>query len=120
MYRILLYRKSNGRSPVKEFMEKIAKKGNINELSSIIEFQARLQECGMQVNAKYRDTIKHLRGEIYELRPGNNRVMFFFCDGDAFVLLHAFRKTTQQTPDREINKAISEMNDYFRRGDRNE
>ena len=115
MNRIILYTKSSGRSPVKEFMERLAKKGKKEELTSIIGYQARLQECGMQVNTKYRDTIKHLRGDIYELRPGDNRVLFFFRDGDSFILLHAFRKTTQQTPDREIKKAIDEMNDYNRR-----
>jgi hypothetical protein len=46
---IIIY-KSNGRSPVKEFVEKIAKKGDINELTPIIAYQQRLQECGMQVN----------------------------------------------------------------------
>ncbi len=101
-------------------MAKIARKGNADELTTIIDYQRRLRECGMQVNAKYPNTIKHLRKEIYELRPGDNRVLFFFCDGEKYILLHAFRKTTNQTPPQEIEKAIKEMKDYLKRGDRDE
>ena len=120
MYRILLYTTENGRSPVKEFMENLAKGSKRTELTSFIGYQERLAECGMQVNTTYPGTIKHLQGEIYELRPGKNRVLFFAAVGDDFVLLHAFRKTTQKTPKREIEKAIHEMKDYIDRSDRNE
>ncbi len=58
------------------------------------------------------------KSEIWELRPGNNRVFYFYCDNHSFVLLHAFRKKTQKTPLREILKAKSERDDYLsRKGD---
>ena len=58
---------------------------------------------------------KHLDDGIWELRPGNNRVMYFFFKDDTFVLLHHFRKKTQKTPKREIDKAKSERADYLSR-----
>lgn len=63
------------------------------------------------------DTIvKHLDEDIWELRPGNNRVLFFFKGkGYGYVLLHHFRKKTQKTPIREIIKAKAEQDDYLQR-----
>ena len=63
------------------------------------------------------DTIvKHLDEDIWELRPENNRVLFFFKGkGCGYVLLHHFRKKTQKTPIREIIKAKAERDDYLQR-----
>ncbi len=120
MYRILLYTRENGRSPVKEFTEDLAKKNKRAELTSLFAYEKRLQECGMQVNETYPGTMKHLRDGIYELRPGRNRVLFFSYINDSFVLLHVFKKATQKTPIHEIEKAKKEMNDFINRSDRNE
>lgn len=35
---------------------------------------------------------KHLEGEIWELRPGFNRVLYFYFENNTFVLLHMLRK----------------------------
>ena len=60
---------------------------------------------------------KHLQGEIWELRPGNNRILYFYFESNTFVLLHMFRKQTQKTPKSEIEKAIKECDDFkSRRG----
>ena len=58
---------------------------------------------------------KHLDDDIWELRPGNNQVLYFFHKDDTFVLLHHFRKKTQKTPRREIDRAKSERDDYLSR-----
>lgn len=52
---------------------------------------------------------------MYELRPGSNRILFFFYDGERFVLLHGFRKKTQKTPRHEIDTARAQMDEYIRR-----
>ena len=53
--------------------------------------------------------------DIWELRPGNNRVLYFYFKNDTFVLLHQFRKKTQKTPKREIERAKAERDDYLAR-----
>ena len=71
-----------------------------------------LQQNGTRLN----DNItKHLEDGIWELRPGNNRVFYFFYENNTFVLLHQFRKKSQKTPKREIEKAKSERIDYLSR-----
>ena len=62
---------------------------------------------------------KHLEDDIWELRPGNNRVFYFFFENDTFVLLHHFRKKSQKTPRREIEKAKNERIDYITRKENN-
>ncbi len=56
---------------------------------------------------------KRLTDNIWELRPGNNRVFYFFFKDDIFVLLHHFRKKSQKTPKREIEQAEAERLDYL-------
>ena len=58
---------------------------------------------------------KHIDDDIWELRPGNNRILYFYFKNDTFVLLHQFRKKTQKTPKREIDKAKAERDDYLAR-----
>lgn len=50
--------------------------------------------------------IKYLKKEkIWELRPNQDRILFFSVNGNEFVLLHQFLKKTQKTPTREITQA---------------
>lgn len=48
--------------------------------------------------------VKFLQGDLWELRPGNVRILFS-VEGNKIVLLNHFFKTTKKTPQREINKA---------------
>ncbi len=58
---------------------------------------------------------KHLDEDIWELRPGKNRVLYFFHKENTFILLHHFRKKTRKTPMSEIEKAKRERDDWIRR-----
>ena len=61
--------------------------------------------------------IKHLDGDIWELRPIRDRILFAGVYGDAFVLLHYFVKKTQKTPRAEIEQAKRELQDFINRGE---
>lgn len=60
--------------------------------------------------------MKHLDGDIWELRPLRDRILFVAWHEDSFVLLHSFMKKTQKTPAREIDKAKRELADLKERG----
>lgn len=71
-----------------------------------------LEESGTRIG----DNItKHIEDDIWELRPGNNRILYFYFKDDTFILLHHFHKKTQKTPRREIEKAKSERDDWINR-----
>lgn len=59
--------------------------------------------------------VRRLDEDIYELRPGKNRVLFFYFEENTYVLLHHFRKKTQKTPVSEIDKAKAKRNEYIKR-----
>lgn len=59
--------------------------------------------------------MKHIEGDIWELRPMRERVFFFCWDGKSFVLLHHFTKKTNKTPRREIEQAKRNMQDFRER-----
>jgi phage-related protein len=72
-----------------------------------------LREEGKGAGEPY---VKHLDGEIWELRPLRDRILFAAWDGQSFILLHQFIKKTQKTPDREIKQAKRELADIKERG----
>ena len=117
MYTVEFYETRDGQCPVWEFLENLRVKSASNKDARIQHKQASLYiELLMQNGTRLNDNItKHLEDGIWELRPGNNRVFYFFYENNTFVLLHQFRKKTQKTPKREIVKAKSERIDYLSR-----
>jgi phage-related protein len=61
--------------------------------------------------------VKHIREGIYEIRvmyDGNiYRLFFIFDDGKIVVLFNGFQKKTQETPEKEIQKAIKIQKEYY-------
>lgn len=61
--------------------------------------------------------VKHIRDGLFELRAeyeGNIFRVFFVFDGnDIVVLFSGFQKKTQQTPEREIKKALAIKKEYY-------
>ena len=117
MYTVEFYETRDGQCPVWEFLENLRIKSASNKDARIQHKQASLYiELLQQNGTRLNDNItKHLEDGIWELRPGNNRVFYFFYENNTFVLLHQFRKKSQKTPKREIEKAKSERNDYLSR-----
>lgn len=117
MYTIEFYEKSNGESDVWEFLETLRQKASANKDARIQYKQAVLYIQLLQENGTRlpENVTKYIGDGIWELRPGNNRVFYFYLERDTFVLLHHFRKKSQKTPRREIDKAKSERDDYLSR-----
>lgn len=114
MYNIIFYEKKNGESELWNFLEKLRNKSTSDKDARIQYKQITLYIELLQNNGTHLpNTItKHLEEDIWELRPGNNRVFYFYHDNGCFVLLHSFRK---KTPRHEISKAKAERDDYIAR-----
>ena len=115
MYEVVFYSTPSGNLPVDEFISEVTDNQNPKEMASIYQAIKLLEKYGFDVVNNQPKMIKHLREGVYELRPGDNRILFFHFTGNKFILLHGFRKTTRQTPDKEIRIAIKRMKDYKRR-----
>lgn len=96
MYRIFFYRASDGSRPAADYIVDLknrADKESRIKLHKIQDYINALSEYGLQLREPY---IKHLEGEIWELRPIRDRILFVAWHNRSFVLLHQFMKITQK------------------------
>ena len=120
MYHIYFYEDRNGKSSIQEYLQELANKQDKNsriKLNKIRDYLKALSEYGTQAGEPY---IKHIDGEIWEIRPIKDRRLFAAWDGKSFILLHHFVKKTQKTPKREIGQAKRNLTDYRERSKENE
>ena len=104
LHNIHFYKDSKGREPVLDYLKKLAQKGDKDsriKLNKINDYIQILSEYGTQAGEPY---IKHLTGDIWELRPIKDRI------------LHQFMKKTQKTPTKEVEQAKREFADLQERG----
>ena len=104
-------------SELRDFLINLRKKSLTNkdariQHKQIAQYIQLLEDHGTYLGE---NITKHIEEDIWELRPGNNRVLFFYHKDDTYVLLHLFRKRTQKTPRSEIEKAKRERNDWLTR-----
>lgn len=120
MHKIHFYRDKNGNRPVADYIRELAGKTDKDsriKLHKIQDYINALSEYGLQLREPY---IKHIDGEIWELRPLKDRIFFVTWHNGSYVLLHSFMKKTQRTPKREIEQAKRELADLTERGIENE
>lgn len=120
MYQIHFYRAKDGSRPVADYIIELKGKTDKDsriKLNKIQDYINALREYGLQLREPY---IKHLDGEIWELRPLRDRILFVAWHNESFVLLHYFMKKTPRTPPREIEKAKREFADLVERSIDNE
>ena len=117
MYAVDFYQTSSGHCDVLDFLEELRQNSHKSKDARIQYTQAArdiqlLQDNGFNLPV---DILKHIENDIWELRPGCNRIFLFYYVEGSFILLHHYKKQTQKTPRREIDRAIIEMNDYISR-----
>ena len=115
-YNVLFYRNEQGEEPVRDYLNELVKKKDKDsriKLNKIRDYVKILRIYGTRAGEPY---VKHIEGDIWELRPLRDRIFFVAWINDSFVLLHHFMKKTQKTPKREIKQAQKEYADLQKRG----
>lgn len=105
MFQINFYRDASGREPVREYLELLAAKNDKNsriKLNKIRDYMKILSLYGTRAGEPY---VKHIEGDLWELRPLRDRIFFIGWRGERFILLHQFMKKSQKTPQHEIERA---------------
>lgn len=109
-----LYEDEDG-CPVREFLE-ILERGKRAKLLALIRL---LEEQGPTLPFPYSSQV---RGKLRELRTRyadeHYRVLYFGTSQRRFILLHAFSKRTEKTPERDIAIAQRRMASYSREHDK--
>ncbi len=113
MYQILFYKDKRNASSVLQYMQNLGERKDKDSRIKFNKIQEYIQVISLYGTMAGEPYIKPLDGEIWELRPLRDRILFAaWCDGK-LVLLHHFMKTTQKTPKREIEKAKKEFADFL-------
>lgn len=116
MYSVRFYRNQAGEQPalvyLKALLDKKDKDSRIRA-RKIQDYINVLREHGTFIGGPI---VKHIEGDIWELRPARDRILFVAWHNNGYVLLHGFEKHTQKTPEREKQRAREEYKDLIERG----
>jgi phage-related protein len=105
---IVFYTQADGGSPIVGFLAELDRKTQARFAWSIEQLRLR--------NVQAREPlVRHIEGKLWELREtsGRNiyRILYVFFSGRRIVFLHGFQKKTVKTPRREIEIALSRLDD---------
>jgi len=117
MFEVEFYEDRSGSEPIKDFIVELQKKGQTGKndrirSEKILTYIRVLQEYGTRAGEPY---VKHIKDDIWELRPLDDRIFFFYFRDKTFVLLHHFLKKTKKTPGRELEHAKRNLADHLER-----
>lgn len=117
MFDVEFYMDRDGNEPIKNFIIELQLKGKTSkheriQSEKILTYIRVLQEYGTRAGKPF---IKHIEADLWELRPLNNRIFFFYFKDNTFILLHHFKKKTSRTPRREIEQAKRNQADHLER-----
>lgn len=101
-----LFIDDRGDSPVEEFLKELQP----TERAAMLRTIRLLRAYGVQLPMPY---ARQVAGPIWELRAGAGRI--FVYRSRRCILLHAYRKKTQQTPAQEIDTARRRREIWLRR-----
>lgn len=116
MYDVHFYKDRNGNSPALTYLKDLLSKSDKDSrirARKMQDYINLLREYGTFIGEP---AVKHIEGDIWELRPARDRVLFVAWHKNGYVLLHAFEKHTQKTPEREKQRARDECKDLTERG----
>ncbi len=119
MYEIIFYKNKNGKSEVEDYLNELCEKSKTSKTdrinqTKIFSYLSSLSEYGTSVGSPI---VKHIEGNIWELRPLKNRIFFFYWKDNKFVLLHHFIKKSRKTPIKELQKARLNLKDFIERSE---
>ena len=117
MFKIEFYKDKDGNDPITQYILELNVKALTNKEQrirhkKIVEYLEVLSQYGTRAGKPYVD---HIDGDIWELRPTNDRVFFFYWKDKTYLMLHHFIKKTQKTPVREIEQAKRNLADFLER-----
>lgn len=114
-YTVEFYEDKNGKSEVQEYLIRLAKEAKTDKnarinINKIFAYIKALEEYGTRIG---KPIVKHIEGNLWELRPLSNRIFFFYWKDNKFILVHYYIKKSQKLPRKE--KALRNIKDWIER-----
>ena len=117
LYTVVFYEDANGKSEVRDYIEQVVKNAEADKnarinKNKIFTYIKALQEYGTRIG---KPIVKHIEGDLWELRPLSNRIFFFYWKNNIFVLVHHYIKKSKKIPKRELEIARHNIEDWLER-----
>ncbi len=98
MYEIIFYKNKNGKSEIEDYLIELSKKAKTSKTTRINQTKifSYLKSLSIYGTRFGQPIVKHIEGNIWELRPLKNRIFFFYWKDNKFVLLHHFIKKNKK------------------------
>jgi phage-related protein len=104
--RVRRYVTPAGADPVAKYLDDLAAR----EAARVVAATQAIEECGLDESGV---KTRQVRGRLWELKVGAQRVFFVLLAGPSMVLLHGYTKGRQRAPKREIETALARMKDVL-------
>lgn len=106
MFDLIFYKDKNGKSEIIDYLDQLhakaknSKTARINR-EKILSYMAALSKYGTRIGAPI---VKHINGDLWELRPLSNRIFFFYWKDNKFVLVHYYLKNHKKRLKKNCSK----------------
>lgn len=114
MFDVNYYANPQGDKPIETFIGNL----DVKTRTKVFGHLELLETYGNQLGMPFS---RHLTDGIFELRIAQNRIavriFYFFSSNAEIILTHGFKKKSQKTPRREIEKAIRLRKDWMMRNE---
>ncbi len=109
--KIIFFSTTNARSPVQDFIKKLAKQDRAKILSCLESVQELGFECP-------RVEFKQIEGKLWEIKirtqGGGYRFFYIIINKEIIILLHAYKKQSQKAPKNEIEIALKRLKEVLK------
>jgi len=106
MWQIFFYEDHRGKSPVLDFMNALSARDRA-KVNNVLRL---LEEFGTDLGMPH---ARRIKGRLWELRPGDNRLFYFLQVEHQFIILHGYRKRSMKAPEKEIETALRRMQEFL-------
>ena len=106
MWQIFFYEDHRGKSPVLDFMNALSARDRA-KVNNVLRL---LEEFGTDLGMPH---ARRIKGRLWELRPGDNRLFYFLQVERKFIILHDYRKRSMKAPEKEIATALRRMQEFL-------
>lgn len=105
---ILFYKNKKGESPIEKFLDTIH---DPKALEAVVDAFDLIEEFG--VGPHLGRLCKHIKDDIWELRPDRIRLFYFTYTGRHVVILHGYYKQSRKAPKHEIDIALRRWREWI-------
>ncbi|KLI74590.1 MULTISPECIES: type II toxin-antitoxin system RelE/ParE family toxin [Lacticaseibacillus] len=118
MYEVDFYEDKDGYSEIHDFLDRLndsAQKSDRVLLAKTLYQIDLLEQLGPNMKMPQARMLKGYSKPLFELRPMPERIFYAAWNGNHYILLHHYTKRQNKTDRREIQKALSNLEDWLKR-----